>query len=85
MVKILYYRCGECRNNPKALSHTYAECDDGNLYPMCKYGWNRENGYRISIFRGTPGTQGDCKICACNIRLGRQPVIHGFEHKTRWL
>ena len=61
MAKVLYYR-GQCRNDEHALSHTYAEMDDGELWPMCGYGWNRSDGHRFSIFRGAPGTQGDCKI-----------------------
>ena len=27
----------------------------GHLWPMCIYGWNRSNGHRLSILRGSPG------------------------------
>lgn len=79
------YRAGDCRNDDRALSHTYADMSDGSLLPMCGYGWNRSDGERFSIFRGSPGTQGDCKLCAKNVAAGRAPVADGFPHKTRWL
>lgn len=78
------YRSGQCRNSPTALTHTYMEGPDG-LSPMCGYGWNRADGSAFSIFRGSPGTEGDCKICAKRVRLNLPPVFGGFPHKTRWL
>lgn len=38
MVEIAFYRSGQCRNTENALTHTYAEMTDGELYPMCGYG-----------------------------------------------
>jgi hypothetical protein len=32
--KVLGYRSGQCRNNDRALSHTYAMMADGDLWPM---------------------------------------------------
>ena len=84
-MKVLYYRAGQCRNNDRALSHTYAQMTDGELYPMCGYGWNRSGGYRLSIFRGTPGTQGDCEICRRNVAACKPPLTDGWDHRTRWL
>lgn len=81
---IAFVRSGQCRNNDRALSHTYAEMKNGDLWPMCDYGWNRSNGNRFSIFRGTPGSEGDCKICARRLRLKLPPVTQAFAHKTRW-
>jgi hypothetical protein len=78
------YRAGQCRNNDYALSHTYAETKDG-LFPMCGYGWNRSDGDAYSIFRSAPGSEGDCKLCAKNLRLGKPPVTDGFPHKTKWI
>ena len=78
------YRSGSDRNEPRALSHTYAEVDNG-LWPMCGYGWNRSDGETFSIFRGPPGTQGDCKLCRRNLREGKPPLQNGFQHKTKWL
>jgi hypothetical protein len=82
---VVGYRSGQCRNDENALSHTYAMMDDGELWPMCGYGWNRSNGERFSILRGSPGTEGYCRICARNVAASKPPVIDGFPHKTRWL
>jgi hypothetical protein len=82
---VAYYRSGQCRNDEHALSHTYAQMENGGLWPMCGYGWNRSDGHRFSILRGTPDSRGDCKICLKNIEAGKPPVTDGFEHKTRWL
>ncbi len=83
-MKLQYYRSGQDRNEPKATIHTYAETDEG-IFPMCGYGWNRSNGNALSIFRGSPGTRGDCKLCKKNIEAGKAPVMNGFPHKTKWL
>jgi hypothetical protein len=84
-VEIDCYRSGQCRNDQSALSHTYAQMTDGELWPMCGYGWNRNGGHSFSIFRGSPGTQGDCKLCAQNVAANKSPVCEGFDHKTKWL
>lgn len=81
---ILDYRSGQDRNEPHALSHTYADTKDG-LFPMCGYGWNRSDGDSFSIFRGSPGTEGDCKLCRKNLRAGKPPKKDGFAHETKWL
>jgi len=31
--------------------------------PMCRYGWNRDNGDSYSILRNNEGDAGICKIC----------------------
>lgn len=80
-----YYRSGSCRNEERTLSHTYAQMTDGDLWPMCGYGWNRSDGERFSIFRGSPGTEGGCKVCRRNVAAGKAPVTDGFPHKTKWL
>lgn len=83
---VAYYISGQDRNEPRALSHTYAVLKDDNAYyPMCGYGWNRSHGERLSIFRGSPDTEGDCKVCRANVLAKRQPVMNGFPHKTKWL
>lgn len=83
-MKVIEYRSGQCRNNPYALSHTYAETDEG-LLPMCGYGWNRSDGAAFSIFRGSPGSEGKCRLCRKNVEAAKLPVADGFKHKTRWL
>ncbi len=85
MSKVIGYRSGQDRNNERALSHTYAMTQAGGLWPMCGYGWNRSGGHRFSIFRGSPGTEGDCRLCRRNIEAGKRPVHDGFPHKTKWL
>lgn len=85
MSKVTGYRSGQCRNDERALSHTYAETAAGGLWPMCGYGWNRSDGNRFSIFRAPVGTEGDCKLCARNVRLGKRPTIRGIQRKTRWI
>jgi len=82
---VIGYRGGSCRNNDYALSHTYAMMKNGDLWPMCGYGWNRSNGSRFSIFRWSPGSEGDCAICAKNVRDGKPPIKDGWPHKTKWL
>lgn len=82
------YRSGSCRNSEPGIvkSHTYATIEgDDSLYPMCGYGWNRSDGDRYSIFRGSFGTEGNCKQCQKNLREGKPPVIGGWSHKTKWL
>lgn len=82
---VVGYRSGSCRNSDNALSHTYAMMSDGELWPMCGYGWNRSGGTRFSILRGTPGTEGTCILCAKNVAAKKLPVFDGFPHETRWL
>lgn len=83
---VIGYRSGTCRNtdNPK-ITHTYAMMSDGELWPMCDYGWNRAEGNRYSILRGAPGTEGNCKLCAKNVAAKKPPVLEAFKHKTKWI
>ena len=84
-MKIHYYRSGECRNEgQKVRTHTYAETDEG-LFPMCGYGWNRSDGEAFPIFRGSPDTHGNCKLCEKNIAEGKPPITDGWPHPTKWL
>ena len=80
------YRSGVCRASEHGTvkSHTYMETDRG-LFPMCGYGWNRSDGIGFSIFRGSYGTEGDCKLCQKNLAAGQDSVFDGFPHKTKWL
>lgn len=58
------YIVGLGRDNPyPKLSHLYkGDFSDPGL-PMCRHGWNRENGAAYSIWRGNIGMNGICKIC----------------------
>lgn len=85
MSKVIGYRSGSDRNEDNALSHTYAMTAAGNLWPMCEYGWNRSGGRRFSIWRGSPGTEGDCLLCQRAVAAGKRPVHRARGHKTKWL
>lgn len=82
---VAFYRSGQCRNDDNSLTHTYAEMQDGNLWPMCGYGWNRSGGERFSIFRGPPDSEGDCLICRKRVLQNLPPVMVGIHRKTRWM
>lgn len=56
-----------------------------NLYPMCGYGWNRNDGDSFSIFRGHRSRRGTCKTCLNNIEKNKEPVKNGWPHKTKWI
>lgn len=81
---IKFTRVGTDRNDSNATEHTYAETDDG-IFPMCRYGWNRSNGRAFSIFRGPPGSQGSCRLCAKRLNSGKPPVVEGSNHRTRYI
>lgn len=86
-MRVVGYRAGLDRNEPEGsrASHTYAMTADGELYPMCPYGWNRSDGASFSILRQPPGTEGNCKSCRKNIEAKRLPLFDGAPHKTKWL
>ena len=66
-------------------SHLYAVNEEHDHVPMCIYGWNRSDGERLSILRGSSGARGLCKICERRAREGLPPITGGAEHKTKWL
>lgn len=82
---VVNYRSGSCRNSDDALSHTYAMMDNDDLWPMCEYGWNRSDGHAFSIFRGSPGTEGDCRICRKRVAARLQPIFAPRGHRTKWI
>lgn len=86
MSRVIGYRAGKDRVEDNVLSHTYAMTSAGNLFPMCGRGWNRSGGYRFSILRGPPGSEGECLVCRRNVAAGRRPPHpRGWPHKTKWL
>jgi hypothetical protein len=42
--------------------------------PMCRYGWNRDDGTSYSIWRGNYGDAGVCRICLRRAQAGLPPV-----------
>jgi len=66
-------------------SHLYAVDENGDYWPMCKYGWNRSDGEAFSIFRGHRGERGLCKTCEKRAEANLPPVTENTYHKTKWL
>ena len=63
--------------HPK-ISHLYkGDFSDPGL-PMCRKGWNRDNGESYSIWRGNMGKRGVCKTCLKRARAG----LDGIEVKA---
>jgi hypothetical protein len=84
--EVVSYILGADRNNPdEARAHLYAKTTDGDLWPMCDYGWNRSDGERFSILRGNGSARGTCKICTRRMHLNLAPVTEPRTHRTRWL
>ena len=65
------YIAGLGRDYPHPLkSHLYhGDFQDPGL-PMCKRGWNRDNGQSYSIWRGNIGEAGICQICLNRAKKG---------------
>jgi hypothetical protein len=59
--------------HPK-LSHLYKGSFDDPGWPMCRYGWNRDEGTSYSIWRGNFGDGGVCRICQRRAAAGLDPV-----------
>lgn len=61
------YIPGQDRNNsPQALrkvAHLYKGTFNNPGLPMCKIGWNRDEGTSYSIWRNNISPAGICKVC----------------------
>lgn len=80
------YVLGADRNNPnEAKAHWYVADAEGELWPMCDYGWNRSNGQSFSILRGWDSRRGICSICEKRGKENLPPIFTAKEHKTKWL
>ena len=55
-------------------SHLYKGTFSDPGLPMCRFGWNRENGTEYSIWRGNIGVDGICKICEKRADKGLEGV-----------
>ena len=60
------------------ISHLYQGTLNDPGKPMCKRGWNRDDGESYSIWRGNMGRLGVCEICLRRARKG----LDGVEAKT---
>jgi hypothetical protein len=56
------------------ISHLYEGTFSEPGYPMCRHGWNRDNGQTASIWRGNMGKYGVCEICLRRARKGLKGV-----------
>lgn len=75
------YRPGLGRDVPAPKrAHLYTldgGCMDFDL-PMCRHGWNRDDGESYSIWRGNVGSEGICKICIRRANAGLEGVKSKF-------
>lgn len=83
----LYRECiGRNPGEEYGHSHLYQQDDNGDLTPMCRYGWNRSDGAGFSVFRGHRGSKGLCNICHKRSQKGLPPVpAKPGSHKTKWM
>lgn len=68
--------------HPK-LAHLYKGDFSEPGLPMCRRGWNRDDGESYSIWRGNMGEDGICKVCLRRARAGKdgvRAVNGGAEH-----
>lgn len=63
---------GEVRHRKYA--HLYKGDFEEPGWPMCRGGWNREDGAGYSIWRGNAGEDGVCPYCKKRAIEGKQPV-----------
>ena len=76
------YIVGLGRNYPyPKIAHLYEGTFDNPGYPMCKRGWNRDNGQSYSIWRGVMGDGGICRICWRRAKKGLRGVKPKGEMK----
>ena len=70
------YTAGLGREYPQPpLSHLYEGSPENLGYPMCRFGWNRDEGQSYSIWRGNVGEKGICKICLRRALAGLDGVL----------
>ncbi len=71
---------GQDRNDyeGRLVSHLYKGTFNDPGLPMCVRGWNRSDGERYSIWRGSSGV-GTCQICLRRALKG----LNGIESRTR--
>lgn len=61
------------KNDPR-VTHLYKGTFNEPGNPMCKRGWNRDNGTGYSIWRNCVSPGGICKVCLRRAKEGRQPA-----------
>lgn len=56
------------------VTHLYKGTFDDPGWPMCKRGWNREDGTEYSIWRNNVSKGGICQICLRRTLAGKNPI-----------
>jgi hypothetical protein len=78
------YAIGRNPGEEKLKAHLYLGAFGKIKGPMCRYGWNREDGHGFSIARFNLGEIGICAICQRRAEKKLLPV-KPKTRKTRWL
>lgn len=70
------YISGQSRdhNDDHKVTHLYKGTFSDPGAPMCKRGWNRDEGTGYSIWRNNISPVGLCKICVRRAMEGRDPA-----------
>lgn len=58
----------------KLVTHLYKGDFSDPGFPMCKRGWNRDNGSDYSIWRGNISEKGICDICMRRAEQGKEGI-----------
>jgi hypothetical protein len=56
------------------IAHLYKGTFNNPGLPMCRFGWNRDEGFAYSIWRGNAGKEGICDVCLRRARAGKKGV-----------
>lgn len=70
------YITGQSRDHDDdhKVTHLYKGTFDEPGLPMCKRGWNRDNGTAYSIWRNNISPGGICKICLKRAIENKEPI-----------
>ena len=61
-------------NEHKRVTHLYKGTFNDPGLPMCRNGWNRDNGESYSILRNSVSKKGICRICLARANQGADGV-----------
>ena len=70
------YISGQSRDHKhdNRVTHLYKGTFGDPGWPMCKRGWNRDNGTAYSIWRNNIGPVGLCSICVRRAIENKEPI-----------
>lgn len=61
-------------NADNKVAHLYEGTFEKVGKPMCRRGWNRNDGLGYSIFRNNVGDKGICKVCMKRAKQGLKGI-----------